>query len=292
MSDVVTPTTPAPTTPVTENTDSSPVESNKPVESSPQPTSKYKLKANGVEVEHTLEEVLKLASLGKGADSKFQEAAKARKQAEQFMSALKSDPISILTNPNLGIDFKKIAEEYLFNQIQAESLSPEERRQREMESELEKYRNKDKEEMTKREREQALQAEQHYAEHYDRIITDGLSKSGLPKTQHTVKMTAYYLSKALDAGLDVDVTDVLPLVKQDYMNQIAELFGSSDADTLMALLGDQGVNKIRKRDLERLRGDNQPAPKPKENTSSSSSSKDEKMNTEKFREYMRKKVGV
>ncbi len=55
------------------------------VEAKPEPV-KYKIKANGTEEELTLEELTKRAELATGADQKFQEAARLRKEAEELRS--------------------------------------------------------------------------------------------------------------------------------------------------------------------------------------------------------------
>lgn len=54
-----------------------------PEEKSPE-TKKYKLRVNGKDVELTEEEVLKRAELAEGANQKFEEAARLRREAEQF----------------------------------------------------------------------------------------------------------------------------------------------------------------------------------------------------------------
>lgn len=296
MSD--TPVTPvvAPTTAEPSNNSEQPSgvtskESNvKPQESTPQ---RYKIKANGQEHEVSLEEALKLAELGKGAGSKFEEAAKMRKQTEAFMKRLKEDPLSVLQDKNLGINFRELAEEYLYSQIQDEQLSPAERKQRELEEELKKYRSKEQEEATKKQQEQELRAQQHYEQHYDRLITDGLTKSGLPKTVTTVRSVAKYLDMALEAGYEASVEDIIPLVKQDYINSIKELFGASDGDTLLALLGDEVTNKIRKSDLARLRNSQQTQPsQSKQSEPSPSKANNKPMDKYQAAEMVRRKLGI
>jgi hypothetical protein len=301
MSEVSTPAAPSAAPASTESTESSSSSVNESnatstpgQESKPQAPQKYKVKANGKEEEHTLEELMKFASMGKGANQKFEEAAKYRKQAESFINRLRTDPLSVLNDPKVGINFKEIAEEYLYNQIQEERLSPEQKKQKEMEQELKKYRDKEEEGKKKQQQEQEQRLDQHYTEHYDRIITEGLSKSGLPKTAATIKSVAKYLDRALDAGLDVTVEDVIPFVKQDYLNTIQELFGASDGDTLLSLLGGN-ADKIRKADLARLRGmqgNQEPKPIPKQDPAPSRDEKPKYVNKYEAAENIRRKLGL
>src|SRR5439155_16062490 len=74
---------------------------------------KLKLKVDGREEELPEEEVVKWAQMGRAAQKRFQEASEKRKQAEDFIRMLKEDPISVLSNPAIGVDFRKLAEEYL-----------------------------------------------------------------------------------------------------------------------------------------------------------------------------------
>ena len=86
---------------------------------------KYKLKINGVEKEYGEAEVIRRAQHFESADQKFQDAAKSRKQVESFLAALKSNPMEVLANPNLGFNFREIAEQYLAKEYRQEMMSPE-----------------------------------------------------------------------------------------------------------------------------------------------------------------------
>jgi hypothetical protein len=91
----------------------------------------WKLKAAGKEIDFDAsdeERVKRAIEKGLGADEVFQTAAQTRKQAERFLHLLRTDPKSILTNPNLGIDIKKVAEEIVWDAIQEQSLTPEQKK--------------------------------------------------------------------------------------------------------------------------------------------------------------------
>jgi predicted dinucleotide-utilizing enzyme len=162
-----------------------------------------------------------------------------------------------------------------------------------MEQELKKYRDQEENTKKKQQQEQEQRLDQHYTEHYDKIISDGLSKSGLPRTAATIKSVAKYLDRALDAGLDVTVDDVIPFVKQDYLNTIQELFGASDGDTLLSLLGGN-ADKIRKADLARLRGMQSSEPKPmsKQEPAPSRDEKPKYIDKYEAAENVRRKLGL
>ena len=76
---------------------------------------KYQLKVNNKvrDIELDLgndEEVQKYLQKAMGADERFQEAAQVRKQMDQLIHELKTNPMAILKHKALGLDIKKMAE--------------------------------------------------------------------------------------------------------------------------------------------------------------------------------------
>ncbi len=215
---------------------------------------KFKLKAQGREMELSEEELLKHASMGLSAQEKWQEAATLRKQNEAFLRELKTNPLSILQNPALGIDMQNIAMEYLAKQIDQELLSPEERRIREMEQELDGYRSKSKAEQERLQQEQAAKADQEWAQNTKASVVDGLKSSGLPYTQFTWNSTLQYMAAAIDAGYeDVTPDQVMHLVKRDYQ-QAFESFYQLPPEELLQHLGEQNINKIQQAVIGKAKG--------------------------------------
>ena len=214
---------------------------------------KLKLKIDGHEEEYAEEDVVKLAQMGRASQKRFQEVAEKRKQAEDFIKMLKENPISVLTNPAIGVDMRKLAEEFLHNEYKKEVLTPEARKIQELEDQLRKHdEDKKKIEETKRQ-EEFNKLQDHYKQEFDKKITTALQSSGLPKSPKTVKRMADYMIMALENGIDLEPGNVVELVRQDYMTEVSELFSQTDGDTLLKLLGEPVANKIRKADLARIR---------------------------------------
>ena len=160
----------------------------------PEPTKaeirKHKIKVDGKEEELDESEILRLASLGKGSQKRFSEAAAQRKETEEFVHLLKTNPRAILSDPRIGVDVKKFAEEILWEHLQDQSLTPEQKNQRKIEAELKRY--KDQEESTKKESDQKqaeIEQKQHEAAYEKKIMT-ALDSGNLPKNQFTVKRMA------------------------------------------------------------------------------------------------------
>jgi hypothetical protein len=254
---------------------------------------KFKIKVDqkeeDVEIDLNNEEELKRhIQMSRAAQKRMQEAATTRKQAEDFIKMLQTDPISVLTNPNLGVDFRRIAEDYLYKQIVEEQLTPEQKRLQEAERII-----KEREEEVKRKREdsersQMEQLQNHYAQDFDKKITEALKSSNLPKTPKTVRRMAELMHRNLSHGLELEPSQLVEFVRQDYLNEIKELFGNTEGDILMSLMGDDIANKLRKADLARIKGVNpfkQPVnSQPQEDKPVKRMSKDE------WREMMDKKI--
>ena len=236
----------------------------KPEQPKPQPPKKFKIKVDGSEEELDEDTIVKLAQLGRASNKRFQEAAQVRKQAEEFINLLKQDPRKVLTNPAIGVDPYKLAEDWLIEKLEQEKLSPEQQKIREYEQKLRSYEEEKRQQEEQRKAQEQEKLLAHYSQEYEKNIQDALASSGLPRTAKTVSRMAEYMSLALKNGIDLEPKNVVELVRQDYMKEIADLIGQTDGDALLQILGDNVANKIRKTDLARLKSpQQQPKPQPK-----------------------------
>ena len=212
-----------------------------------------KLKVKGKEIEVDDAKYQEYAQKGAAATETWQEAARMKREAESFIHKLKNNPMEVLLDPNLGLDFRKIAEEYIWDQIQDEQLSPQEKAARDRDRELEKYKKADEERKGQEEARKKQELHAHYAADYDKQISSALSKSGLPKTTGTVRRMTDYMLHDVRAGISRDPSEYIEQVRQDYISDIQELFGQTDGDTLLKLMGDGTAKKLRESDLKRLK---------------------------------------
>ena len=267
---------------------------------------KHKLKINGQEREYTEEEVIRKAQLAEAADEKFKTAAEKMQQMERFIEALKTNPKAVLSHPDLGINLRQLAEEYLTEEVKRELMSPEEREL----NELREFKRKQdeaaerskKEQMTKAQQQQLEQLQQRQREQFDKQISDVLNKSNLPKTPYTVKRVAEVLYNAISKGYELDVATAVDMVKENYLGDIQSMFGSLDGENLLGILGNNIAKKIRQHDLNRIKAKIQPqqpqqvadiadeATKPQ--TSRREKTETRKMNEAEWREMIRKKAGL
>lgn len=229
---------------------------------------KLKVKINDAEQELDEDEVVAGYQLRRASDSKFQEAARLRKEAEEIIGLFKSNPRKALEHPAIGADVRKMAEEILSEHLEEELSTPEQKRIRELEKKLAEQESRDRAKAEAEEKAKSSAAETAYITQAEKDITSALQTSGLPRTNRTVGRMIHYMQNALRAGHDVKPSEVVELVKEDYQNDIKELFGAADGATLAALLGEDGLKKVRTHDLSRLKdpkvrvsADRQPEPR-------------------------------
>jgi len=238
------------------------------LEEETEPT-KYKVKVDGEEIEVTLEDMQRDYQLRRASDKKFQDAAAIKAQAEEFLEALRTDPRKVLEHPNINADIRALAEEILSEQLEDEMLDPKDREikklQRELEArEAEKKAEEDAKTTTKQKAEEA-----ELLAGYEKQIDTALSTSGLPNTSFTIDRMAYYMQQAVRSGYDLTAADVVPLVKEDYINDFKKFFAGSDDKVIAEILGGPAMKKIRKMDLSTLKDPkgktpaNQPDVKPR-----------------------------
>jgi hypothetical protein len=248
----------APAVPVSDSSAAAPVDGQQQVVATPAEIRKMKLKIDGVESEYGEDEVIRFAQQGKSANKKFQEAAQMKKESEELINLIKRDPRAVLEDPRIGHNFRKLAEDFLVAQIKEEMMTPEQKKHAEMEKQLRAFESEKKQQQQQQESAQMEQLKQHYANEYQTTITTALSQTGVPKTARTVKRMAELMSQSLANGIDLPPAQLAKIVKEDYLAEMKEMFGASDEDTLLGLLGDEVSNKIRRADLKKLKNAGNP----------------------------------
>jgi len=251
------------------------------------PEKPYTIRVSGKNYNVSLEEALTLAQKGVGADAKFGEATRMRQQAEQVIHLLKTNPMAILNNPNLGLDFKKLAQDFLEKEINREMMTPAERELAEIKEKLAAAENEKKTLAEKESAEREKQLVDHYSAEYEKDIQTTLASSGLPKTRGTVKRLAYYMQKGLERGVELKAGDVVDLVRADYIQEHNELYGNTDGDTLLKMFGDPIIKKLMEANLKRVKGGgNVPTPSMKTNPSNVAPSSEQKMDKDEWRKNL------
>ena len=221
------------------------------------PTPKtWNLKVNGKEIEFDAsnEDRIK-AEVQKGlaAQEKFQQSAKIQKQAEQFINMLQTNPEAVLSHPSLGINLREFAENYLYKQLKAEQMSPEERQAKTEKEELERYRAERAEAKKQEEAQKMEQLKEQYRQDYANKFQQALEKTGIPKNDWSIKRMADYMREAIRRGhSNITPEDVAPMVREDWLGAQRELLSSLDGEKLIEMVGKDTAEKIRKYHIEQV----------------------------------------
>lgn len=218
----------------------------------------WKLKDGDKEYEYdaTDEEQLKRDVMkARAADKRFKEAFETKQQAEQFFNMLK-DPAQlrqVLTDPRVGVDLKKLAYDYVLEEMEEAKLTPEQRVQRDRDRRLAEYEERDKKQVERDKSAKNAGRVKEFETHYEQKIIAALEVQGVPREPEIVERMAAYLERSMLMGYDLAPEELAQLVKietKKYLNTYAE---SLSEDETLEFLGDKIAEKLRKGDLKRLR---------------------------------------
>lgn len=219
----------------------------------------FDVPVNGKTVKMTRADLLKEASLSKGAFQKFEEAAKMRREAENVLSRLRDprEAVKLLNDPKMGLDKNQIREAfeewYSENVIKPAEMSPEQKRAHEAEQKMADYERQLKEYKQKEEELQNRHLDTEAAQTLQQEIIGLIEKSGLPKTRFTTSRIAYWLRVNEAKGLNAPADLILKQVQKETRDVMGSLVEASDGDMLVNLLGENTVKKLRAYDLARIR---------------------------------------
>lgn len=219
---------------------------------------KFKIKVDGKEEDLEIdlnneEELKKHLQMSKSANKRMQEAASLRKSAEQFIDMLKKDPRKVLSDPNIGVDLKTLAQEIINQELEDASKSPEQLERERLQRELEELKSKyEREEEERKAAEfERLQAEE--AAKLESGIEGALKNSNLPKTPYTVRKMAEMMMLALENDIDLTPNDLVPLLRKQMQSDIKDLFSASNDDILEEFIGKDTISRLRKRTVSKVK---------------------------------------
>jgi hypothetical protein len=210
------------------------------------------LKVNGKKREiQDYNDMVRLAQLGLAANEKFQQASDKIRQAEAIVELLQTNPEKALQR--LGFDVRQMAEEYLRAELQKEVLTDEQRKIMEMEQKLAEYEEQKKKKEDEEKANRISELQRHYeAELSDKIIK-AIETYKLPRNERTISRIAEKLYVALENGYEIDPLDVAPLVKQEVEEELRGMYGTLDVDSMLQLLGEDNLKKIREHELRKVK---------------------------------------
>lgn len=234
--------TPAPATPA----------AGAPVAATPAATARtLKLKVDGQDMEMSEAEVISLAQQGKSAAKRFQEAAAAKREAQDIVNFLKSNPKQAFQK--LGIDVRKFSEDTLMEIIQHEKMSPEQKDAFAAKQELARYKEQEKTLAERQAAEKRQAAEQNQMKFFDEVFTKALTSQGVPKTPYTIQRMATLMMVANKKGLPIDSEKIASLVREDYQREHNSLLQGLEGDALLNFFSKDVLKRISKAQVKNYR---------------------------------------
>ncbi len=217
----------------------------------------FEVKVNGKVEKWTREEVLAKASMSHAAQKNFEEAAKIKKQYGGMKDTAQKDFMKILQDPELGLSKDQIRERfekwYMEEYVEPETLTPEERKYKEMEAKVKKYE-QDAEEKHQREvldHEEKLT--QKHLQTMNQKIIDTLEKSGLKKSKYNAARIASYMLQNAHNGWDAPEEFIIQQLKKERKETLYDDLGHLDGDALIQEVGEETAKKINRYYLEQMR---------------------------------------
>lgn len=213
----------------------------------------FELKVNGkskkIDVDlNNDEEVTKYLQKAMAADEKFQEASNYKKQAEQLVEMLQNDPLSILRNPALGLDIRKLAEQVLLQDLEEQQKSPEQKKIEDYERRLKEYEDKMKNEEESSKKTKLAEMQRKHEAEIEESIVKALDANDIPAEPFFMRRLADVWASAVESGWeDATLEDIMPYVKQRMDNDFKSLIDKNkDPERLEKLLGKDVLNNYRK----------------------------------------------
>lgn len=220
----------------------------------------YDLKVNGkskkidIDMDND-EEVKKYLQKAMASDEKFQEASQYKRQAEQLVEMLQNDPLSILRNPALGLDIRKLAEQVLLQDLEDQQKSPEQKKIEEYERKLKEYEDRKTKEDDERKSAQLREATMRQTQEIENSMLSALEKSDFPPEPFFVRRVADVMAAAVESGWeDVTIEDIMPYVESKFKSDFGSLINKhKDPAKLEKLLGKGVLDDYRKANIAKVK---------------------------------------
>lgn len=191
--------------------------------------------------------------MGRMGQKRAQEKATIEKEVLQFIEDLRTNPRKALSDPAIGMDLKKFAAEIIENEIENSKKSPEQLALEQAQEELKTLKEQREQEKTARETQEQELLTQRYAEQYDNEITNALEGNKIPKSPQAVKKLADYMEIAIGAGKDVSFADLIPIVREELINDYQNHLDALPDDELESYIGKKTIDRIRKRNVAKAK---------------------------------------
>lgn len=214
-------------------------------------------KINGRTVRLPEEEWVRRAQLAESAQERFEKAAEKEKRADRILATAKSNPMQALMDPELGLTKEQIIAEvekwYAKEVIEPEGLSEEQKRSRELETRLKRFEEQEAEAKQKQAQEAEQREVEGWREALQKQIIEAIEGKRLKKTNFAIALAAKYMRVASTRGYEAPMDLVVQQVQKETRDIVRGELQGLDYDGMVDLIGEEGIDVIRKAALQELR---------------------------------------
>jgi hypothetical protein len=219
---------------------------------------KFKLKVDGKEFEEELDlsdeaELTKRFQLAKAAQSRMAEKAHLEKSLEQFINLIRTDPMKVLSHPDIGVDVKKFAQEIINRDLEEQQKSPEQKEKEKLERELKEIKEKYETEKKQKEQDELTRLQSEQEEKITNEFVGALEAVKLPKSERAIRYMAEYSALALQNGYDVPAVKVAELVKDQMVKEYTEMLRQAPDEILEQFIDKDMEGRLQKRRLASIK---------------------------------------
>jgi hypothetical protein len=224
--------------------------------------------------------------LEKGFHSKAQEAARLRKEQEEWS---KLDEVEFMKKK--GKDPIAWAEEMIARKIEELSMSPEQKRAMENERKLAEYEERDRKAKEEMEQQEYTRREQEEMTRLDSEIAEAFKSSGLPKHPYYVQRMAAEMLGASKRGEDLSAAEAAAKVKAKTRGEMREAISQLEPESIEEFLGPEVLKRIREFEVKRVTAKSAPTidsgKRPEGKTPQAQSKESSKpMNEREYRQWL------
>lgn len=221
---------------------------------------KRKIKVNGEEREITADEAIRDYQKYLAADEKFRSAAEMNKRAKSIMEryggleeALNTGKYDVLLNRIPKEQLEDIAEQIVWEKMQYEQLSPEEKRIKELEARVEQKEAEEKRAKEQAEARRKAELNAKAVQDIDNQIANTFKDLGVKPTPRLVARMAQHMLANLDtSGQILEGKDAYKRSMHDLRQDVPDYLTTLDTNELLSVLPKEVVNAIRKQSIDEV----------------------------------------
>lgn len=192
-------------------------------------------------------------------EQKLREASQMRESAEQFYKRLEEDPDAVFRDPKLSAHRRKLAEKWMLEAIEEDSIEvdPRDLRAQELERQLAAYKKRDTDEKEQAELSEREKFVESRKTAISQTLADAMQATHLSahpeSAAATLREMAVYMRAAKERGEDISADELVEHIHNSRFHQMYTLAHQYEGPELIEFLGDEIVNRVLKAQLEKIR---------------------------------------